>query len=125
MPRKDVFNTKVIDDCYEFLHQVEQGRSSMSELSEVFGIGKNKPESNYRQVERIKQRCIRAGVWLEFDTQTMRFRTERNAKFKYADAVLPRMRERRRRHHAFGFSAEKTSTVLSESPFDPGTDALE
>lgn len=112
MPRKDTLNDKVISDCWEFLHQVEMGRSSMAELSEIFGIGKNKAESNYRQVERIKQRCMRAGVWLEFDTHTMRFRTERNAKFKYLDQVLPKLAEQRRQQTAFGFFAEKVSPGL-------------
>lgn len=106
MPGEGV-SAKIVDDAYEFLHFVEVGRSSMQELSEIFSQSGNKAESDYRQVERIKQRCIRLGIHLEFDPITMRFKTERNAKLKYLDRVLPRLQERRREVRAFGFYAEK------------------
>lgn len=111
MLRKNHLQTKVIDDAYDFLHLIEMGKSSMADLSEAFRSQGNKTESDYRQVERIKQRCLRMGVLVEFDNHTMRFRTERNAKFKYLEAVLPRIRPKPWRREAFGFFVEKHSTV--------------
>ena len=110
MPRRNVLDQKVISDSYEFLHFVEQGKSSMQELLEIFGQPGNKAESDYRQVERIKQRCIKAGIFLEFDNINMRFRTERNAKLKYLDSMLPKLEEQSKRNYAFGFYVEKVST---------------
>lgn len=113
MSRRDDLDQKVITDCFELLHMVEMGRSSMQELSEIFGTDGNKAESNYRQVERIKHRCIRAGIFLEFDPNTMRFRTEPNAKLKFLDRMLPRAKAAARIREAFGYSVEKICSAFA------------
>jgi len=51
----------------------------------VFGDPNNKRESNYRQVERIKQRCIQAGIEVGFNEYLSSFYTEHGAKIKFLD----------------------------------------
>jgi len=117
LPRKDVLNEKVVSDVYDLLHHIETGKSSMQELSEIFGIPGNKAESNYRQVERIKYRGQKAGISIEFEPDTMRFHTETNAKLKYLDKILPKLQRISRRVSAFGYYAEKISPILDSQSY--------
>ena len=82
-----VLSERVITDCYEFLHLVEVGRGSLEDLIDVSGNDKNLYESNYRQVERIKHRCMLLGIHIEFNYELEKFVTERNAKLKLLDKV--------------------------------------
>lgn len=118
MPKKgkELTNrSKVICDCFEFLHQAEMGKATLENLSHILGLKGNKAESNYRQVERVKQRCIRAGIPVVFDDIHMKFRVPRNSKLDFLEKAIPRLEELRNRKHAFGFYAEKVSTVASTS----------
>ena len=89
----DLTNEKVLSDCYEFLHMVELDRGTISELMDIFGTPGNKKESNYRQVERIKQRCILAGIKVTFDEMTSSFHTDYNSKLRLLDIAEKQQRE--------------------------------
>lgn len=107
MPRRDSIDVKVVDDVYDMLHLIEMGHGTLQDLSEVLGLDGNKPESNYRQVERVKHRAIKAGIKVEFDDTTMRFTCEKNAKFKYLKSVLPKMLKSQRTVTYLGFYVDK------------------
>ena len=83
----ELLNTKVVDDCFDFLHIVEIGKGTMENLVKIFGRSGNLYESNYRQVEIIKTRCIKAGIYIRFDDFKGKFETEANAKLKFMVVV--------------------------------------
>lgn len=87
MGNVDFFNSKLVDDCYEFLHLIEMGKGTMDDLVLVFGNKKNLYESNYRQVERIKMRCLHAGVEVSFNQSTGKFETTPGSKFLFMEFI--------------------------------------
>ena len=110
----EFLNTKVVDDCYDFLHIVEIGKGTLEDLVLVFGGEENLYESNYRQVERIKTRCIRAGVRVSFNEHKGKFETEPNAKLKFLDIVTKVIEDKtgEKPKKVFGkFEATKTTPV--------------
>jgi hypothetical protein len=72
------------------------GRGSMEELMEVFGDVTNKAESNYRQVERIKRRCIELGINVTYDEVTAKFTVPLNSKFLLLEKAEKQLEEARR-----------------------------
>lgn len=63
----------------------ELGRATMSNLVDILGIKDNLEESNHRQIERIKTRCIEAGIEVTFNEFDGKFECPYLSKILFLD----------------------------------------
>lgn len=71
---------------------VELSHGSVEDLTAIFGNSSNKKESNYRQIERIRQRCVAIGIDIQFSEYTSTYSCPPNSKL-----ILLEEAERQRR----------------------------
>jgi len=95
----ELVNEKTLTDCYEFLHFAGVGGGSLTDMVRAIGIPTNLPESNYRQVERIKLRCIQLGfdVTSSSRSHTICYKAPILSKLKLLDIAEKQQEEREAR----------------------------
>jgi len=106
---------KLLIDCYEFLHLIEIGRDSIRDIVQVFGKKENLPESNLKQVDRLRARCIYLGIDVEFDRDTGKFSAKTGSKMVISKMIddLKETKEHQKQHLLGPFAARK---VYWETP---------
>jgi len=86
-PFPNFATSKMITDCYEFLHLSEIGQGTMRNLVRILGSKKSQKESNHRQIERVKLRCIHTGIKVTFDIISKSFVAPLGSKYKLLELI--------------------------------------